>query len=568
MDILYGLAIVLCFAAVTGYIFRLFGQPAILAYLAAGIAIPLFGIFDVSANQQTLEFFSNLGIMFLLFLVGLEMNYSSLRQVGRDSLLLGIGQLVISFVGGFFLVKIFGFTNPESFYAGVALALSSTVIVIGLLAEKKDLNSLYGKLAIGLLLTQDFFIIVFLVVLSGLGTGTVGGSLSGWQSFGGIAFSVTKGLAFVALLFLIGRHIVPRFFERIARSNELVFVTSIAWLFAAASVSELLGFSLEIGGFLAGLALANSYEHYQVANRVRPLRDFFLISFFVLLGSRLGLSEVANLWLPILVLSFFVLVGNALIVMSLMALLGYRKRTSFFTALSVAQVSEFSFVLVVIALNLGHISKSLMDLVTVTGIITISLSAYAIGHADSLYSLLSPYLKFFERSRPKEMLQSGGNHHRIILIGFHRTGQAFAASFPSKEELLIIDEDPILIPLWKKHGYHYLFGDMNDEAVQEVAGFSEAHTIISTCPDVESNLLFIKQMRPKKHSSGTSHSASHHPLLVIRARTGVEAKRLYQAGADYVFLPHASIGRHLSRIFGSEKEPILASLRAADAALL
>lgn len=566
MDILYGLAIVLCFAALAGYLFRLFGQPTVLAYLVAGIAIPFSGLFDPNLYRENLSLFSDLGVMFLLFLVGLEMNYSSLRQVGRDGVLLGLGQLIISFAGGFFLVKLFGFTNIESFYAGFALALSSTVIVIGLLAEKKDLNSLYGKLAVGLLLTQDFFVIAFLVVLSGLGAKATGGDFSGWQSFGGVVFSVAKGLSFAVLVFLLGRRIVPQFFERIARSNELVFVASIAWLFAAASLSKLLGFSVEIGGFLAGLALANSYEHYQVANRVRPLRDFFLISFFVLLGSRLVLSEVADLWLPIVVLSFFVLVGNTLIVMVLMAFLGYRRRTSFFTGLSVAQMSEFSFVLVAIAFGLGHIGGPLVALVTVTGIVTITLSAYAIGHADRLYSLLSPYLKFFERSRPKEIIQSGGRNHSVILIGSHRTGRAFASSFPDKDELLIIDEDPALIPMWKKNGYHYLFGDMNDEALQEAAGFDLAKVIISTCPDIESNLLFLKQMKVKKQGPSSHHG--HRPALVIRARTAAEAKRLYQAGADYVFLPHASIGRHLARVFGSEKEPVLASLRASDAALL
>jgi Kef-type K+ transport system membrane component KefB len=565
IDILYGLSIVLCVAAIAGYFFKLLGQPTVLAYLVTGLAIPLFGIFDVGTNQETLNFFSDLGIMFLLFLVGLEMNYTSLRQVGRDGVFLGVGQLFISFLIGFFLVKLFGFTGLEAFYASTALALSSTVIVIGLLAEKKDLNSLYGKLAIGLLLTQDFFVILLLIVLSGFG-GVAGASFSGWQNFGGALFAILKGIAFATLLFLLGRRMVPRFFEHIARSNELVFVASLAWLFAAVSISKLLGFSVEIGGFLAGLALANSYEHHQVANRVRPLRDFFLISFFVLLGSRLGISSATSLWLPIVCLSLFVVVGTTIIVMGLMAFLGYRKRTSFFTGLSVAQVSEFSFVLMTIALGLGHIGESLFTLVTVTGIITIITSAYLIGHADWLFSVLSPYLSFFERSRPKEVLHYGGAQHEIVLIGFHRTGQAFAAAFPDKENLLIIDEDPGLISEWKRAGYHYLFGDMNDEAIQESGAFQDARFIISTCPDVESNVLFLKQMKGSRVQG--AETTRHRPALIVRARTGLEAKRLYQAGADYVFLPHASIGRHLALMFGKEQEPSLALLRASDKALL
>jgi Kef-type K+ transport system membrane component KefB len=262
----YGLTIVLVLAALGASLARFFRQPSLIAYLVVGLALPWLGIFSVEVHKETLALFSDLGLMFLLFLVGLEMNVGSVRQVGRDALLLGLGQLFFTWIGGFLIATLFSFPTLEAFFIGLAFALSSTVLAVGLLAEKKDQSSLYGKLSVGLLLVQDLVVVLVLVILSGLPQGT---KLFSFSGIGGASLVLFKGIALFVFAFLLGRRIIPFLFERVARSEELIFIVSLAWVFVVAVLTELLGFSVAIGGFLAGLSLANSYEHFQIAHRMR-----------------------------------------------------------------------------------------------------------------------------------------------------------------------------------------------------------------------------------------------------------------------------------------------------------
>ena len=318
---LFELAIIILIAAGLGIAARLLKQPIILAYIFTGIIIGILSFFNLN-NRELFQTFSELGITFLLFLVGLEINYSSLRLVGKASVLIGLGQIVFTAVIGYFIALFFDFNQLQSLYIAIALTFSSTIIVVKLLSEKKDSNSLYGKISIGLLLVQDFVAILILIFLAGI-QANKGIVLSA------IILTAIKGLIlFIAMLWL-GRKILPLVFNKIAQSQELLFLTSLAWCLGIATAVAKTGFSIEIGGFLAGLALANSSEHFQISAKIRSLRDFFILIFFVILGSSLIFSDFSGLTLPIIVFSLFVLIGNPLIVLIIMGLLGYRKRTSF-----------------------------------------------------------------------------------------------------------------------------------------------------------------------------------------------------------------------------------------------
>ena len=485
-------------------------------------------------------------------MVGLEINYTSLRLIGKPALIIGLGQLIFTFVIGFLIALFFGFNNLISAYIAIALTFSSTIVVVKLLSEKKDLNSLYGKLSVGLLLVQDFVAILILIFLSGIETdkGLI---------FADIFLTVIKGGTLFALMLILGKKIFPKIFDKIARSQELLFLTSLAWLFIVAAGVEKIGFSLEIGGFLAGLALANSAEHFEISGRIKPLRDFFILIFFAILGSSIIFSGFNGLILPIIIFSLFVLIGNPLIVLIIMWLLGYRKRTSFLTGLTVAQISEFSLVLAALGFKLGHINKDVISLITAVGVITIALSSYLIIHADSIFRRLSPYLKFFERKNLKEdEFQIKEFNKPIILIGSHRTGQSIAFNLP-KEDLLIIDFDPEVIAQLKKRGFNYLFGDITDLEIMEKANLDEAKLIISTSPDLEDNLTLLSGMK----------NVATKPKIVVRARTEDEAKILYQNNADYVLLPHFTAGQYLGKTITLDPEmKILESLRKKDLELM
>ncbi len=547
---IFELAIVILIAAGLGIAAKLFKQPIVLAYLAAGAVIGYFGFFNL-ADKETFRLFSDLGIMFLLFLVGMEINYTSLRLVGKTSVIVGLAQIIFTFIGGFLIaVLLFNFNYLSSAYIAIALTFSSTIIIVKLLSEKKDLNSLYGKISIGFLLVQDFVAILILIFLAGFQTG-------GGLEISNVFLTIIKGIVLFGLMAYLGRKILPPIFDKISHSQELLFLTSLAWLFVVVAGVSKLGFSIEIGGFLAGLALANSSEHFQIASRVKSLRDFFILIFFVILGASLVFTSFANLTWPIIVFSLFVLIGNPLIVLIIMGLMGYRRRTSFLCGVTVAQISEFSLILAALGAKVGHLASAEVSLITAVGIITITLSTYLIIYADKIFKYLSPLLKFFEKRKTKEDgLIFKEFHKPIILIGCHRTGQNIAFSIP-KEDLLIIEFDPDVIGQLKRMGYDYIFGDISDQDIFEAANFNTAKLVISTSPDIEDNLFLLTELNRLENRSQMK--------VITRARMEKDAEILYNNGADYVLLPHFTAGQYLSKTIALDPEmKILSQLKAQD----
>lgn len=544
------LAIVILLAAILGILAKILKQPLILAFIVTGAVISYFGFFNLN-NQESLKTFSDLGIMFLLFLIGLEINYSSLKSVGKISLIVGLGQIIFTSAIGFFIARAFDFNFIQSAYIAIALTFSSTIIIVKLLSEKKDLNSLYGKISVGFLLVQDFVAILLLIFLAGVGK-------EGNLVIGEMALTVVKGVVLFSIMVWLGRKIIPLIFDKIARSQELLFVSSLAWAFLLVTIAEKLGFSIEIGGFLAGLALANSSEHFQIASRIKSLRDFFILVFFVILGSSFIFSSLHSLILPIIVLSLFVLIGNPIIVMIIMGLMGYRKRTSFMCGITVAQISEFSLILAAMGLKLGHLNDNTVALITMVGIITITLSTYLITYADGFFSRLHRILNIFEKKKTKENDLSEKSFNKpIILIGSHRLGQSIAFNL-HKENLLVIDFDPEVISSIKKHGYDYLFGDVSDEEIFEKANFENAKIVISTVPDFKDNLALLQKLNNLR-------KRGFKIKVVIRAENENEVEMFYKFGADYVIFPHFTSGQYLGRTIAIDPQmKILEELRLWD----
>ncbi len=549
---LFELAIVVLIATVLGIVAKLLKQPIVLAYLATGISIGYFGFFNIQ-NGEVFSIFSDLGIMFLLFLVGLEINYTSLRLVGKTSLAVGLGQIIVTALFGYFISTALGFIPLHAGYIAIALTFSSTVIVVKLLSDNGASNSLYGKISIGVLLVQDIVAIAILILLAGVKQS------AGAYAWGSLAMMALKGVVLFAVIIWLGRKFFPPLFDRIARSQELLFLTSLAWLFLLAALVSKIGFSIEIAGFLAGLALANSSEHFEISHRIRSLRDFFILIFFVILGSSAIISNFTGLTVPIIVLSLFVLIGNPLIVLIIMGLMGHRRRTSFMTGVTIAQVSEFSLVLAALGLKLGHVTDQVVTLITSVAIITIALSTYLIMYGEKLYRWCERVLKIFEKKKVKGIEYSErGEEKSIVLIGCHRTGESVALGLPRKD-LLIIDFDPDVIKKLKAKGYEVIYGDANDDEVLHNARIEDAKLVISTSPVLEDNITLIKKIR----------AISEKPKLVLRADTEADAKILYAHDADYVLLPNFTAGQYLGKTISLSPEmEILSHLKENDIALM
>ena len=531
---IFELATVILVAACLSMLARFFRQPLILAYLATGILIGSFSFFNI-INLDIFYIFSDLGIMFLLFLVGLEMNITSIKLSGKTSLIVGLGQIIFTFGIGFFIATLFNFNYLQAAYIAIALTFSSTIIIVKLLSEKNDLNSLYGRISIGFLLVQDFIAIIILLVLAGieLGNGIV------WAD---ILFTILKGIALFIFMFWIGRVILPKIFDKIARSQELLFLMTLAWVFLLVSFMHKIGFSIEIGGFLAGIALANSSENFQIASRIKHLRDFFILLFFVVLGSSIIFTSFNGLTTPIIVFSLFVLIGNPLIVLAIMGIMGYRKKTSFLAGVTVAQISEFSLILVALGLKLGHINEGVVVLVTAVGVITITLSTYMITYANHIFNFISPVLSIFERKKTKEYHAPVKKFKKpVVLIGYHRTGQSMAKKM-DKKDFLVIDIDPDIIQMLDEQGIDNLLGDISDEEIFEKANIASALLVVSTNPNLEDNLTLISRIKSLKNK----------PKVIVRAQNNRESKALYEAGAYYVLLPETVSGHYLRKIVRKE----------------
>ena len=533
------LTLIIVLAAGLSIFFRFLRQPPVLAYILAGVILGPLGIIHLQ-GKEVITSLAEIGITLLLFMLGLELRFSELRSVGKVSIITGLAQILFTSVVGYSLSIFLGFSPIVSLYVSIALTFSSTIIIVKLLSDKKDLQSLYGKISVGFLLVQDFVAIVALIFLSGF---TGGGPFSLLEFF----TIILKAVVLFGWVILLSWHFLPYLINKISHSPETLFLFSIAWAFGLSALvtSPLIGFSIEIGGFLAGLALANSLENYQIISRVRPLRDFFITIFFVTLGTRLLISDFSEILIPGVILSAFVLIGNPIIVMIIMGALGYRKRTGFMAGLTVAQISEFSLILMIMGNRIGHVSDQAVSLVTFVGAVTFVISTYMILNNNYLYKLLSPFLDIFERSNVREKrITAEKIKDHVVLIGVRRMGESIleALKKDEKTKIVAVDFNPDIVEALKEDGVISFYGDIADEEIQELAQIDKAKLVISTVSDLEDNLLLLKSIKNLKKK----------PKVVLLALEKHEARELYKEGADYVVIPHIAGGHHLAKILVEE----------------
>lgn len=547
------IAFLLVFASIFGIIAKFLKQPLLVGYLIGGVAL---GVLGLSGDLDTLSALSQIGVSLLLFLMGLEMNIHDFRLIGKTAVLAGIGQITITTLIGFLIAGALGFAVLPSLYIGIALCFSSTIIMVKILSEKKDVASLYGKIAIGILLVQDFVAIFLLIFLSGIGNSSGIGN-EAFSLFDLLPILVKSGILLFSF-FILSKKVLPTLVEKIlGGSQELLFISAIAWALGASTfVKDTMGFSFEIGGFLAGLSLSNLPEHLQVSSKTKPLRDFFLTIFFLLLGTRLIVSGFdASYIFPMTILSLYVLIGNPLIVLALMGFLGYKKRTSFLTGLSFSQISEFSLILVAMGESMGHYELRVTTLVIGVGVVTMTTSTYLIFAADKIYDRLKRLLAIFEKRRSLEVAYSANitsykNH--VVIVGCDRTGKSLLRYFLKKGlAFLVVDFNPKVFTKLMAENVPIVFGDINDSEILEKAKVNQAELVISTISNQTDNLRLLEYLKLSPKG----------PTSLFTSSTKEEAISLYESGASYVVVPEVVAGehiRHLLKIYGQRKRLIKA----------
>ncbi|MDP3940927.1 MAG: cation:proton antiporter [bacterium] len=560
--IYFDITIIICLAAVLTLFFRILKQPPVLAYILTGILLGpagglTAGLFHIEHREQ-LAILGQLGITLLLFMLGLELKLKELRSIGKTAAIAGTLQIAITVLLGMGLGMLLGFSQTGSLYFGIATAFSSTIIIVKLLSDKKDLKSLHGKLAIGILLVQDFFAVMTIMFLSGLSGST------------NVVFEL--GLLFLKVIVIFGwiillsKYVFPIVVHRIARSSEALFLFSLAWVFAltAFMASPFIGFSIEIGGFLAGLSLANAAENFQIIARMKALRDFFITIFFVILGLEMSFQSIERVIVPAILFSIFVLVIKPFIVMGVTGLLGFRKRTSFITGVSLGQLSEFSLIILFLGGQLQVISQDIVTLGILVALTSFVLSTYAVVHTNRLYGFVSTYVPLFERKHAHgtilETDEFASLKNHVVIIGASQMGRSIIHAMQrSGEQIVVVDFDPDIAKKAKDLAIPVVFGDIADPEIQEKAGVDQAKLIISTVSDLEDNLLLIGSVKHKNSDA----------QIVSVALENEDAKLLYKAGADYVVLPELAGGRHLAKILLENKHlEIIEDYKQKDLAAL
>lgn len=481
---------ILGLALLAGLLAKLLRQPAIVAYIVVGVVVGP-SVLGLSAAEEGIGVLAKLGIAILLFLVGLKLDIHLVRSIGPVALLTGIGQVVFTSIIGFGIVLLFAFDVVAAIYIAVALTFSSTIIIVKLLSDKKEIDQLHGRIAIGFLIVQDM-----LVVIAMLAIVTIGDAES-TTSGADLLYTLGGTAAFLVGVAVLSRFVVPRLLAWIAKSSELTLLFGMAWAIALAALSASLGFSMEIGAFVAGVALASTDYRESLGARMVGLRDILILFFFIELGGMFTFTDAADYIWPAIVLSLFVLIGNPLIVMAIMGVMGYKAIVSFKAGLAVAQISEFSLILIALGYSLGQVDQSVLSLVTIVGLITITSSTYLILYSDPLYRRFAPFLRLFEKNGSDAHVDKKQSHpYDAIVVGAGRMGKAVIEGLHERgAKLLVIDLDPQALERARAAGADTLYGDVSEPEFTAELPLHETTVFISAVPDRTTNLVVLETLK-------------------------------------------------------------------------
>ncbi|MFZ1812362.1 MAG: cation:proton antiporter [Candidatus Saccharimonadales bacterium] len=515
------LSIVLAIGAIIAVVMQFLRQPLVIGYIVTGIVVgpSVCNLISTDA-ENTFQSFSKIGITLLLFIIGLGMNAGVIKSLGKVAVLTTATVILLVGSTGHALALLLGFDNQTGIVLGVGLLFSSTIIVLKALSDKREATRLYGQIAVGILLVED---LVATIALVGVTTMAAGGF-----TLDTAAMLLLKGLAVGTLLFVVGKYIMPHMGRQFAKTQELLFLFAIAWGLVVASLFSMAGFSHEVGALFAGVALAGLPYATEMAAKLKPLRDFFVVLFFVSLGTTFSFGAIASNIVPALILSLVVLIGKPLFVMMVVGLQRYTKLTSFKTAIHLSQISEFSIIFVILAHSSGFVSDRAVSVITLVALITIALSSYYMKYDDQLYRYFERYLSIFERRTVKERKQKSALYP-VILFGYHKGGHEFMRVFRDMHQrYLVVDYDPDIIEHLEEQGIRHAYGDATDEAFLEEINAGRAKLAVSMITIFESNkvlLSYINRFEPRT-------------TFICHANNYEEAAELYRHGASYVILPH------------------------------
>jgi Kef-type K+ transport system membrane component KefB len=522
------IAVLVLLSAGIGMLGLLARQPLVVPFIAVGI-IAGPEMLDLVSSTALIGTLSEISVAVLLFLVGLKLDVTLVRSLGRVAFVAGSVQIVLTAFLGALLCLALGVSAATALFVGIAISFSSTIIVVKLLSDKLEIEALHGKIALGILIVQDLAVVIGMVALSALG---LGGEAAG----GGLVRLVLGGAGLLVAVMLVARHAADPVLRFVSRSPELMVVFAVGWAAALATAGDAIGLGKEIGGLLAGIALASTQFREALGSRLAGLRDFLLLFFFVHLGATLDLGLLGAQVVPALVLSAFVLLCKPLIVLAITGALGYRKRTGFLAGVTLAQISEFSLIFTAFGISLGLVPADTMGLVTLTGLVTIAASAYMIAFSHRLYAVVEPLLAPFER-RTTSSPEDDGDHGQFdyIVFGLGRYGCQIGVELShAGHRVLGIDFDPAALDHWRGLGHAGHFGDATDPDFAAHLPLTGVRAVISAVPRARGPLTEADPQLALLHGLRAAGFAGLAALTVNRPH---EAQGYLDQGADIVLTP-------------------------------
>jgi Kef-type K+ transport system membrane component KefB len=541
-DVLFEISLCIVTATLFAFVAKWTSQPLILGYIAAGIAIgPEQGL-GWLASPDDIETISELGLILLLFMIGLEIDLKKLKAAGKTVLVAGVGQFVICVALGLAVMPLLGFHfSADHFaplYMAVAAALSSTMIVVKLLYDKLELDTLPGRITLGILVFQDIWAILFLALQPNLKQ----------PEALALLLSLAKGVGLVALALLVSRYALPVLFRSIAKLPELMLIGALAWCFGISMLAAWLGLSREMGALIAGVAISTFPYNLDVIAKVISLRDFFITLFFVTLGAKIP-SPTWDVVLVSLGGSLFVVLSRFVAITPILALLGSGNRTSVIPAINLAQVSEFSLVIGALGVGYGHINTRVLTVIVFMMVITSVVSTYGIQYNYEIFRFLNPWLRRLGlRDLDAEPAAAAGEAPKgVVLLGFTHYASSLLHDLQIADpaltsEIAVVDFNPQVKKELDRRGIQAIYGDISHADTLHHARIHHGKVLVSTVPD--SFLKGTSNARLLRHLS----SAASEAQIIVTAETFAQARELYQQGAAFVFLPRLMSMRELCNV--------------------
>jgi len=547
-QIFLALSLVIWIVIVSLGIMKVLKQPMIIGYILAWTAISLLFPTLLHGNAS-FESFGNLGMAFLLFMVGMELNPSIIKELGTSSILSAILQVFLCSVLGWGASMLLGFDPMTAAYIGIWFSFSSTIVVLKILADKEELETTSGRLSVGLLVMQDIIVMLLMLGLATYNT------MDGGNIYLTVGMLAAKVIGLGGGVFLASKYFIPKITEKIAESQEYLFLFAIGRCFALGSIFHLMGFGIEIGTLLAGISLATSSYRFEIISRIKSLRDFFIVMFFVLLGSHIDFGSIGTYLPQILILSAVVLIGKPLITAAILGKMGHTKKNSILTGASLGQISEFSFILVGMGITSGVIKDpNVLGIITMIGLITIAGSSYGMIYGDKLFNLLRPIINHFPGLNNATQKEKIAESYDIVICGYGRFGSNLHKYIleHKKWSVVVVDENPKVIKHLENTDTPCIYGDLGNIEFLDEINVQNTKMIISTIKNFDEDMLLLKTMK----------KTNKNLILVFVSNHLEEALKLYEQGADYVILPHYIWVDHASMMleeYGFDMEKFLSN---------